>query len=349
MASLRGKRILIKADASYDIGTGHVMRMAALAGGMKKFGADIVFACRLLDGNMNAFLRAQGFVVTDLPKVSGYDIKQSDSRTWLGADIVQDLDDTFRFGGCDILVADQYGIDRSWCTGARAHAKLVVCVDDEGKRALDCDMLINQNYFSDNGMPEQDVPEHCLKLVGPPYAMLRPEFAVMRAKTKRRAALNSLLVIMGGRDVNGIGLRIAAALNPDINTTFIGGGDALRELCAEKSFRYLERSDDISSEMSRADFCIGAAGSTTWERCCLYLPSALFILAENQQVIADNLANADICLNLGPHETFDYASINSVLKEMNGSKLEAMSEKCGRLVDGLGVDRIIDKIQERCQ
>ncbi len=34
--------------------------------------------------------------------------------------------------------------------------------------------------------------------------------------------------------------------------------------------------------MSKSDLCIGAGGSTSWERCCLGLPTISFAIADNQ-------------------------------------------------------------------
>ena len=43
--------------------------------------------------------------------------------------------------------------------------------------------------------------------------------------------------------------------------------------------------DNISGLMLDADLAIGAGGSTTWERCCLGLPTLLFVLSENQRKV----------------------------------------------------------------
>jgi len=43
--------------------------------------------------------------------------------------------------------------------------------------------------------------------------------------------------------------------------------------------------------MADSDLAIGAAGSTSWERCCLGLPTLLIVLAENQRDAARFLEN----------------------------------------------------------
>jgi UDP-2,4-diacetamido-2,4,6-trideoxy-beta-L-altropyranose hydrolase len=40
---------------------------------------------------------------------------------------------------------------------------------------------------------------------------------------------------------------------------------------------------NMAQIMAESDLAIGAAGSTSWERCCLGLPTILMVLAENQK------------------------------------------------------------------
>jgi UDP-2,4-diacetamido-2,4,6-trideoxy-beta-L-altropyranose hydrolase len=45
------------------------------------------------------------------------------------------------------------------------------------------------------------VPEHCLKLLGPQYALLRPEFAEARKKLRKRdGVIRRILIFFGGSD-----------------------------------------------------------------------------------------------------------------------------------------------------
>jgi RimJ/RimL family protein N-acetyltransferase len=51
-------------------------------------------------------------------------------------------------------------------------------------------------------------------------------------------------------------------------------------------------SDRMAELMRDADLAIGAAGTTSWERCCLGLPAIVLVLAENQRLAAANLERA---------------------------------------------------------
>ena len=41
--------------------------------------------------------------------------------------------------------------------------------------------------------------------------------------------------------------------------------------------------NDMAQRMVASDLIIGAAGSTSWERCCLGVPTIMVVLAENQK------------------------------------------------------------------
>ena len=86
--------------------------------------------------------------------------------------------------------------------------------------------------------------------------------------------------------------------------------------------------------MSKADIAIGATGVTTWERCCLGLPSLMFVTSENQTKLAKNL------------DKFDAVKIVDNLKENiqyivdNVNVWRSMSKNAEKVCDGFGVKRI---------
>ena len=86
--------------------------------------------------------------------------------------------------------------------------------------------------------------------------------------------------------------------------------------------------------MLDADLAIGAGGSSSWERCCLGLPTLLYVLAENQRKIAESL------------EKLGAVKIVNNLKENLQNILDhftfwqTMSERAQIICDGDGVKRI---------
>ena len=56
-------KVFIRADASTQIGTGHVMRCLTLAGDLKQLGMEVSFICRVLPGDLSDYIESKGFKV----------------------------------------------------------------------------------------------------------------------------------------------------------------------------------------------------------------------------------------------------------------------------------------------
>jgi spore coat polysaccharide biosynthesis predicted glycosyltransferase SpsG len=98
---------------------------------------------------------------------------------------------------------------------------------------------------------------------------------------------------------------------------------------------------DMAARMSLADLSIGAAGGTSWERCCLGLPTLLVILAENQAAgakaleasgAARTVSGAECLKKTLPSELAGFATI---------SRLKQMSEAAAEITDGNGAFRVV--------
>src|SRR5690606_9706020 len=103
----------------------------------------------------------------------------------------------------DWLIVDHYALDARWETALRPHYRKLMAVDDLADRRHQCDLLLDQTF----GRTVEDyrpwVPATCTVLCGSNFALLRPEFADLRAYSLRRRAkpqLKHLLISMGGVD-----------------------------------------------------------------------------------------------------------------------------------------------------
>ena len=90
--------------------------------------------------------------------------------------------------------------------------------------------------------------------------------------------------------------------------------------------------------MSQADLAIGASGSSSWERCALGLPTISFVIADNQKPIAKELVK-----NRASIMVQSAKDLSDALGEIKES-LEAFSLASAKLVDGIGVSRVIDNL-----
>jgi spore coat polysaccharide biosynthesis predicted glycosyltransferase SpsG len=92
---------------------------------------------------------------------------------------------------------------------------------------------------------------------------------------------------------------------------------------------------------------IGAAGGTTWERCCAGLPTLMIVAAENQRGVAAAMENSKAALNLGEatREDFELAMVNAIDRFAHRpDPLRLMSERASALTNGDGASRIAEKM-----
>jgi spore coat polysaccharide biosynthesis predicted glycosyltransferase SpsG len=92
---------------------------------------------------------------------------------------------------------------------------------------------------------------------------------------------------------------------------------------------------------AEADIGIGAAGSSTWERCVLGLPSILVVLADNQRAAARAMAERGAALVVDVDQPdFDEAFDRALWRLMRDAELRRdLARKSAEICDGLGAGR----------
>jgi RimJ/RimL family protein N-acetyltransferase len=94
--------------------------------------------------------------------------------------------------------------------------------------------------------------------------------------------------------------------------------------------------------MAEADLAIGGAGTSTWERCCLGLPSISIRLAENQSTIARNVAVAGAAVDLGDISSLDRLALVEAIRRLRDPPTRReMAAAAARICDGLGARRAV--------
>jgi UDP-2,4-diacetamido-2,4,6-trideoxy-beta-L-altropyranose hydrolase len=358
-------RVAFRADASVQMGIGHVMRCLTLADSVAAQGGSCLFLCRPFEGHMIDAIRQRGHRAEALPLTgdTAYGLHPSPPphADWLGGDWRSDAAAT-RTAVTDFvanwLVVDHYALDRDWQATALPGGSRLAVIDDLADRPHLADLLLDQNYgrkASDYDGLETDT---CQRLIGPRFALLRPRFAELREQALERRATaqpRHLLITLGGTDpknATGAVLRALADLDlPEgMRITVVMGANApwLADVkTAAKALpcptEVLVNVADMAGLMLHADFCIGAAGSTTWERCCLGLPMALLVLAENQRPSAEALSRDGVCMVLpSPSEpAFHSAMVDLVTQMATGKTSLALAKTAAAICDGAGTTRLL--------
>lgn len=367
------QKIAFRTDASLQMGSGHVMRCLTLAGALKAQGAECHFISRQHPGHLLAVIAARGYKVNCLAAQvqkaqtateniaikTAKQLHEPAHTAWLGNTWQNDVQETAAILADlqpDWLVVDHYALDQRWEAALRPHCQKLMIIDDLADRPHQCDLLLDQNL----GRQPQDyanlVPDQCQLLVGPQYALLRPEFAAFRAyslQRRQQPALKNILITMGGVDQpNATGQVLQAlkecSLPQDCRISVVMGLQApwLQQVQAQAQHmpwptEVLVNISDMAQRMADSDLAIGSAGSTSWERCCLGLPTLIVVLADNQRCGAQALQDAHAAYLLG--DVSDIATqLPLTLKAFaSHHRLQAMGTAAAAIVDGKGIEKLL--------
>jgi UDP-2,4-diacetamido-2,4,6-trideoxy-beta-L-altropyranose hydrolase len=342
------------------MGTGHVLRCRALACALRDKGASVHFVTRAHSGHLGDLLALDGFTVSML-QARGDTPDTDDYASWLGATLEQDAEQTIdALAGerCDWAIVDHYALDRTWESRLRRCVRNMMVVDDLADRTHDCDVLLDPN-FAERGREHHRarVPADCRLLLGPRYALLRPEFAEYGASSPRRAGpLERVLLFMGGADkgnVTGMALSVLsdrrfAHLEVDV---VVGASsphrDSVRAQAAKRPRTRLHAAlPHLAQLMAHADLAIGAGGGTTWERMYMGLPSIVISIAENQRPGCHALSRAGLVRYLGDAATVDAPIVVAALDDALGrpDEFRAMGAEGQGHVDGKGAARVAEAL-----
>jgi UDP-2,4-diacetamido-2,4,6-trideoxy-beta-L-altropyranose hydrolase len=334
---------VFRADADAIQGGGHVARCAALAHALRQRGWHTALATHA------GSLEIAPFAAAEFDEIVTIDHDEAGvvTRRWPG--------------GCAVAVVDHYGRDARLEAALRPWARRILAIDDLGDRPHDCDLLLDVSLDRTSGDYAGLVPDRARLLIGPEFALLRPDFAVARAtRAPRRDARERrhILIMFGATDLGGqsaLAARALARCDLPIEVEILIGPQApsraeLRGIvdAATLPMFLAIGATDIARRMAASDLAIGAAGTSSWERCCVGLPSIVIILADNQIRIAHSLAERGAALVLGTApQVVGTAIADSVLKLIApGGQLETMSAAAATLCDGRGAARVADALIE---
>jgi UDP-2,4-diacetamido-2,4,6-trideoxy-beta-L-altropyranose hydrolase len=326
---------------------------------LRKHGANIQFITRAHPGHLGDVLARDGFAVTLLPQPACIVNKGNDYAAWLGVSQQEDADQTITAlenQQCDWLIIDHYGLDRVWEAQLQSHTRKLMVIDDLANRPHECNMLLDQNYVVASQERNQAcVPAHCQLLLGPRYALLRPEYAQYSETMELRTGdIKHVLVFMGGADNANITGKVLSALSAVqlahlevdvvIGHGFIHKAEVTEQASARLNTHIHGPRPHLADLMAKADLAVGAGGGTTWERLCMGLPSLVLSIAENQVPACEALASSGLIRYLGDAHKLDVATIESALLEVLAvaGQLHALATSYKALVDGRGAHRVAE-------
>lgn len=332
-------RYLIRADASIDIGTGHVMRCLALAQAMHDGGGEAACVTAAIPPALGARVRDEGLTILDL------------ATKPYGADDARETAAHAKGQGAEWIIVDGYGFSAAYQDALKNDGFKILFIDDYGHaQRYSADCVLNQNIGA-SADPYLRRAAGTELLLGTRFVLLQRPFRDPPRRIRETPALATrLLVTLGGSDPQNVTPAVIDALGPLTalkSTIVIGTANPRRaeieSLCARAGMRCVVDAPNLRPLMEEADIAIAGGGTTNYELAALGIPTLTITLAENQQVIAEGMAAAGASAPLGWYADLTAESICKHVLALaeDREQRHRMAENGRRLVDGEGVERVL--------
>jgi UDP-2,4-diacetamido-2,4,6-trideoxy-beta-L-altropyranose hydrolase len=334
--------LLIRADASVAIGTGHVMRCLALAQAWHDAGGVATFVMAESTPAIEERLRSEDAEVVRIESVRGSD---GDSAELIALAQSQ---------SSPRVVVDGYEFGTAYQRALKNERLKVLLIDDNGSSGTYAsDIVLNQNLHASECLYRNREIDTRL-LLGTKYALLRREFVSSDQPREPSTIGRKLLVSMGGSDPDNVTGRVMNAIEQvqvaDMEVVVVVGGSnphlsSITEAAAVSRHvcRVLSNVTNMREVISWADLTISAAGSACWEYCASGLPAVLLAVAENQIANAEALHAAGAARLVAGGSRFVTGELVKAITRLanSASERQAISRTARTLVDGGGVGRIL--------
>ena len=341
---MKAGELLIRADASAAIGTGHVMRCLALAQAWREVGGHVIFALAAGGAELEQRLHSEGASVV---RVSGEIGSREDAS---------ETAQLCRRCRADWLILDGFHFSQSYRESVKTGAFRLLLLDDHGEHApYNCDLVLNTNPFAADAMYPRRAEQTCF-LLGSQFALLRREFLGFAMRTPHIAATaRRVLVTFGGADPHNVTLRVVEALQEisDVQldiTVVVGASNPHRaslSAALETSShvaRLLSNVENMPEVMTQADLAISAGGGTCYELAIMQVPMFLITMASNHEQTVEAYSRTKAAYSAGWFDALGCESLAVSLRSLIGDlKLrKELVENARRMVDGKGAQRVVE-------
>ena len=342
----RGPRLLLRADAGHRLGSGHVMRLAALAEAALDAGGH---ACLLIGGEPTASvaaLRGRGLdaIALDGSRCGGHAHGACGCDTIVAA--ARDLDP-------DAVIVDGPHFDPSWVASLRNLAPVVASLDDRGLTPLPTSVVINPGFGAE-ALADR-YPDATSRLLGRRFHLLRREFrATTHGAEPPADQVRRVLITMGGSDPVGATVRLLAVM-PGTGlelTVVLGPGfrdhAALFTAASLAEARghhvvTLEQPRSLPRVLAACDLAVSAAGGTLAELAYLGRPTYAVAIVDDQVELAARQWGAGLIAGGHPLTALSDAALADDLADLlaDAPRRRALAAAASSTIDGLGPSRIL--------
>ena len=339
----KNRKVLIRCDASHDVGFGHVMRCLSLADELQNnYGCIAIFLMRQAEIGFES-VRAKGYTVITPETKHHFDYQK-----WV-KDGVKDTK-------ADTLILDvRDDLPRGILKSLKSDKIFIVTLDDPSDRRLDADLAFYPPVPQVRHMNWTDFDGELYS--GWEWVIVRKEFTVNIKRTKNKRPV--ILVTMGGSDPQGLTLKAVKALDTireDFDVVVIlGKGFQLQEELStllsttKRNFDLRQNVQNMAKLMASADFAVASFGVTAYELAAVGVPAIYLCLTEDHSQSASAFVNAGIAVNMGVHDLISETRLaDTITKYISNTSLRLNMIKCNKQLPKIyGANRIAALILKR--
>ena len=344
--------LVLRADATTEGGTGHMMRALALAQAWLDGGGRARWLVADAPPALLERVANEGIEVVLVAAPGGSRADAAELRAALERDAAA------------VAVVDGFGFDGAYLDALRETSVRVLLVADTADQSIDAvGFVLNQNAHADRTAYPADAT--CRFLLGTRYVLLRREFLADPPSRSTPDVARAILVTFGGADPTGMTSRTVEALRllPEriragIEVRFVIGaanedGPSIEAAVADPGLGYRAALklavDDMPSFMAWADLAITSGGSTVWELARTGCPALVVETAPLERLLVSGLDRVGLFGRLGSEANLEAQNMADEIaaKAEDRPWRAAMTALGMRLVDGRGARRVVDVLAGR--
>ncbi len=331
-------RVLLRADATVDQGTGHVMRCLTLGEGLLSRGHDVA----LMTGGLATDWLEDYVCASGIP-VLACAPDEIDAEAILA----------YR---PDWLVVDSYRIPAASISALGGSVPVLAIVDGD-YRGIEAALYLDQNLGAESLPRPENARDRFLG--GAAYALVRRAVLDARRPEPWRALTSppTVLTFMGGTDATGANLSVAESLafiDEAYALTMVAPVDQHRSLhqllSGHPDARLMAPTPSLPTILGEADVIVSAAGTSAWDICTLGVPAVLISVVNNQHASLGEAISRGLVLGIERADPVEVVrscgSLVASLVSDSGLRRD-LSQKCLALYDGEGRRRVVEAMEAR--
>lgn len=344
--------ILIRADGSGKVGSGHLMRCMTIAERLCEKD-NVLFLTSSTESAQMVISR--GFQAEVL-KYCQTGMEKDVQRAYTAGEL-SEIAEWISRENPDWVLVDSYQVDAAYLADLSGRAR-VAYLDDSGVTAYPVDLIINYNVYADRkayGQLYQN--KNTCHLLGADFIPIRSAFT--QDSYSVRDEMKNILLLTGGGDYYQLAGKMMHAFGgkPEFGKYqfhlicgyYNNQADKLRKDAKQYgNFEIYENVPDIWNLMHKCDLAISAGGTTVYELCAIGLPFLGYSFADNQKPVLTYMHENCIAPNCGDYrekqaELFE-AMAKHITEYEDAQLRKSVSARLKELVDGQGAGRIAEKL-----